>query len=44
MAENWAIRPERPEDADQVEALDNDVVAEPRQNEQAADNRERRLQ
>jgi len=24
MAENWAIRPERPEDADQVEALDND--------------------
>jgi predicted N-acetyltransferase YhbS len=24
MAENWAIRPERPEDAEQVEALDND--------------------
>jgi predicted N-acetyltransferase YhbS len=24
MAQNWAIRPERPEDADQVEALDND--------------------
>src|ERR1700744_3368342 len=24
MAEKWAIRPERPEDADQVEALDND--------------------
>lgn len=24
MAENWAIRPERPEDAAQVEALDND--------------------
>ena len=24
MAENWAIRPERPEDADHVEALDND--------------------